>query len=41
MEEENRKARRAAKREFNETVRALVSFVKKRDKRLVAIQQAE
>uniref|UniRef100_A0A803L9I3 Uncharacterized protein n=1 Tax=Chenopodium quinoa TaxID=63459 RepID=A0A803L9I3_CHEQI len=33
MEEENKKVRKKAKREFNETVRGLAEFVKKRDKR--------
>ncbi|KAF5113866.1 hypothetical protein DV454_003315 [Geotrichum candidum] len=33
MENENKKARDAARKEFNETVRALVSFVRKRDPR--------
>lgn len=40
MEEENKKGRKAARREFNEAVRDLVAFVKKRDKR-VAVFQAE
>ncbi|GAB2251753.1 hypothetical protein Droror1_Dr00004600 [Drosera rotundifolia] len=35
MEEENRKLRRKAKREYNETVRGLAEFVKKRDKRVI------
>ncbi|KAL9255724.1 DNAJ protein JJJ1-like protein [Drosera capensis] len=35
MEEENRKSRRKAKREYNETVRGLAEFVKKRDKRVI------
>ncbi|XP_057517297.1 DNAJ protein JJJ1 homolog [Amaranthus tricolor] len=35
MEEENKKLRKKAKREFNETVRGLVEFVKKRDKRVI------
>jgi DnaJ family protein A protein 5 len=33
MENENKKARDAARKEFNETVRALISFVRKRDPR--------
>lgn len=33
MENENKKARDAARKDFNETVRALVSFVRKRDPR--------
>ncbi|GJP31397.1 hypothetical protein CLOM_g21985 [Closterium sp. NIES-68] len=40
MEEENAKLRRRAKREFNEAVRQLAAFVKKRDPR-VKEQQAE
>ncbi|XP_021856364.2 DNAJ protein JJJ1 homolog [Spinacia oleracea] len=35
MEEENKKVRKKAKREFNETVRGLAEFVKKRDKRVI------
>lgn len=38
MEEENRKARKAKRRDFNETVRELVAFVRKRDKRIAAHQ---
>lgn len=38
MEAENEKARRAAKREFNDTVRELVAFLRKRDKRVIAHQ---
>jgi DnaJ homolog subfamily A member 5 len=38
MEEDNKKARKAARREFNDTVRELVRFVRKRDKRVVAFQ---
>ncbi len=30
MEEENRKARRAMRREYNDTIRELITFVKKR-----------
>lgn len=41
MEEENRKARRAARREWVETVRELAAFVKKRDKRLARFQADE
>ena len=37
MEEENRKSRRAARREYNEAVRDLTSFVKKRDKRVAKV----
>ncbi|XP_064384810.1 dnaJ homolog subfamily C member 21-like isoform X2 [Halichondria panicea] len=36
MEKENKKLREAAKRKTNETVRALVAFVRKRDKRVQA-----
>lgn len=35
MEEENKKVRKKAKREFNEMVRGLAEFVKKRDKRVI------
>ncbi|KAG1366774.1 DNAJ protein JJJ1 [Cocos nucifera] len=35
MEEENKKVRKKAKREYNDTVRGLVAFVKKRDKRVI------
>lgn len=38
MEEENKKLRRKARREFNETVRGLAEFVKKRDKRVIDMQ---
>ena len=38
MEAENEKARKAARREFNDAVRELVAFLKKRDKRVVAHQ---
>lgn len=38
MDEENKKARRAARREYVDTVRELAAFVRKRDKRLVKIQ---
>lgn len=38
MEAENDKARRAAKREFNEAVRELAGFLRKRDKRAIAHQ---
>ena len=40
MEDDNRKNRAQAKRTFNETVRELAAFVRKRDKR-VATHQAE
>ncbi|KAJ4713190.1 DNAJ protein [Melia azedarach] len=35
MEDENKKLRNKAKREYNETVRQLAKFVKKRDKRVI------
>ncbi|XP_030493202.2 DNAJ protein JJJ1 homolog isoform X2 [Cannabis sativa] len=35
MEEENKKLRKKAKREYNDTVRGLAEFVKKRDKRVI------
>ncbi|XP_019438859.1 PREDICTED: DNAJ protein JJJ1 homolog isoform X2 [Lupinus angustifolius] len=35
MEEENNKARRKARKEYNDTVRKLADFVKKRDKRVI------
>ncbi|KAJ6670475.1 DNAJ PROTEIN JJJ1-like protein [Salix viminalis] len=35
MEEENKKLRKKARREYNETVRGLGEFVKKRDKRVI------
>lgn len=38
MEAENDKARRTARREYNETVRELVGFLRKRDKRVIAHQ---
>ena len=41
MEEENRKRRRALRRDFNETVRELAAFVRRRDKRVAAHQAAE
>ena len=40
MEDDNRKKRNKAKKEFNETVRALAAFVRKRDKRAVAAAAA-
>lgn len=39
MEDENRKARKKAKREFNEAVRGLAEFAKKRDKRVIEMQR--
>ena len=38
MEEENQKKRKAARRAYNDTVRELVAFVRKRDKRVAAHQ---
>lgn len=38
MEEENKKLRKKARREYNETVRNLAEFVKKRDKRVIDMQ---
>ncbi|KAM7279487.1 hypothetical protein ACFE04_006621 [Oxalis oulophora] len=35
MEDENKKLRKKAKKEYNETVRGLAEFVKKRDKRVI------
>ena len=41
MEEENKKSRKVHRREFNERVRELVAFVRKRDKRVAKIQAEE
>ena len=41
MEQENEKKRKAARKEYNEGVRALVDFLKKRDKRVAAHQVEE
>ncbi|KAF5187176.1 Dnaj-like protein [Thalictrum thalictroides] len=38
MEEENKKVRKKAKKEYNDTVRGLAAFVKKRDKRVIDMQ---
>lgn len=38
MEEENKKLRKKARREYNETVRGLAEFAKKRDKRVIDMQ---
>ncbi|CAK9147972.1 unnamed protein product [Ilex paraguariensis] len=38
MEEENKKLRKKARREYNETVRDLAAFVRKRDKRVIDLQ---
>lgn len=35
MEEENKKLRKKVKKEYNETVRGLAEFAKKRDKRVI------
>lgn len=39
MEEENKKLRKKARREYNDTVRGLAEFVKKRDKRVIDMQK--
>lgn len=41
MEKENKRAREAGRREYNDTVRALAAFVRKRDPRYKAHQQAQ
>ncbi|KAK9817035.1 hypothetical protein WJX72_008708 [[Myrmecia] bisecta] len=41
MEEDNKKKRKASKREYVENVRELVQFVRKRDKRVAAFQAQE
>ncbi|GMH38384.1 hypothetical protein BSKO_06268 [Bryopsis sp. KO-2023] len=41
MEDENKKMRKAARREFNNIVRQLAAFVKKRDKRVTKFQKEE
>lgn len=41
MEQENNRSRQEGKREFNEAVRSLVAFVKKRDPRYVPSSQTE
>ena len=41
MEKENEKARSARKKELNERVRALVAYVRKRDKRVIAHMEAQ
>ncbi|KAJ4960570.1 hypothetical protein NE237_020480 [Protea cynaroides] len=38
MEEENKKLRKKARKEYNDTIRALAEFVKKRDKRVIEMQ---
>jgi hypothetical protein len=41
MEEDNKKRRKAARREFQDNVRSLVAFVRKRDRRVAAWQQEQ
>ena len=41
MEDDNNKQRKAARREFQENVRALVAFVRKRDARVIAWMEQE
>jgi DnaJ family protein A protein 5 len=41
MEEDNNKRRKAARREFQDNVRALVAFVRKRDARVTAWAEQE
>ena len=41
MEQENEKSRKAARKEYNENIKTLVQFVKKRDKRVIAQQAHE
>lgn len=41
MEEDNKKRRRAARRDFQDNVRELVAFVRKRDRRVIAWQQQQ
>lgn len=41
MEDDNNKYRKAARREFQENVRALVAFVRKRDARVIAWMEQE
>ncbi len=38
MEDENAKRRKAARRNYNDAVRELAAFVRKRDKRVIAHQ---
>ena len=38
MEDENSKRRKAARRAYNDAVRELAAFVRKRDKRVIAHQ---
>ena len=39
MEKENKKFRDAARREYQDSVRALVSFVRRLDKRVIVLEQ--
>lgn len=41
MEEDNNKRRKAARREFQDNVRALAAFVRKRDVRVIAWAEQE
>lgn len=41
MEDDNNKQRKAARREFQDNVRALVAFVRKRDVRVIAWMEQE
>ncbi len=41
MEDDNNKHRKAARRDFQENVRALVAFVRKRDARVIAWMEQE
>ncbi|KAJ4973731.1 hypothetical protein NE237_006905 [Protea cynaroides] len=38
MEEENKKSRKKARKEYNDMIRVLAEFVKKRDKRVIEMQ---
>lgn len=41
MEKENRRAREAGRRDYNDTIRALAAFIRKRDPRYKAFQEAQ
>ena len=41
MEKENKDARQSGRREYNENIRNLIRFVKKRDKRVIQYEQQE
>lgn len=41
MEKENKRAREAGRREYNDTIRALAAFIRKRDPRYKAFQEAQ